>query len=101
MTHAAAGLDGRWCRSLPSGSGFLSRGGAHNIPVPAESNPPAALLGPACLPVGKLACVSVLFLPFVTRKRDTPLHSRCRLHIRQSFGRWRIFLSLPHLRSPC
>src|SRR4029077_20002332 len=100
MTHAAASLDGRSCRSSPAGSGFLSRGGAHNIPVPAESDPPAALLGPACLQVGKLACVSVLSLPFVTRKRDTPLHSRCRPRIRQSFGHWRIFLSLPRLRSP-
>src|SRR4030095_13869199 len=101
MTHAAASLDGRSCQSLPAGSGFLSRGGAHNIPVPAESDPPAAFLGPACLQVGKLACVSLLPLTSVTRKRDTPLHPRCQRHIRQSFGRWRIFRSQPHLRSPC
>src|SRR6476660_3566305 len=101
MTHAEASLDGRSCRSLPAGSGFLGRGGVHNIPVPAESDQPAALLEPACRQVGKLAFVSVLSLPFVTRKWDTPLHSRCQLHIRQSFGRWKIFRNQPRLRSPC
>src|SRR4029453_13101096 len=65
MTHAAASLDGRSCRSLPAGSGFLSRGGAHNIPVSAESDQPAALLGPACLQGGKLASV------------NSPSHRRC------------------------
>src|SRR4029077_924239 len=101
MTRAEASLDGRSCRSLPAGSGFPNRGDVHNIPVPAESDPPAALLGPACLQVGKLACFSVLSLPFVTRKRDKPLRSRCRPRIRQLFGRWKIFLNLPRLKSPC
>ena len=49
MTHPAANLDDRSCRSLLVGSGFLSPDGAHNIPVPNESNPPAALLELVCL----------------------------------------------------
>src|SRR6476619_5098847 len=40
------------------------------------------------------------FLAVAIRRRDMLLHPRCRLHILQSFGRWRIFLNLPHLRSP-
>src|SRR4029077_11226941 len=101
MIHAAASLDGRSCRNLPAGSGFLNRGGAHNIPVPAESDPPAALWEQACRQVGKLTSVSILSLTSVTRKRDTPLHPRYQLHIRKLFGRWRIFRTQPHLKSPC
>src|SRR6266403_801062 len=41
------------------------------------------------------------FSPVGTKKLGTLLHSRCRLHIHQSFGRSRIFRSQPHLRSLC
>src|SRR5215472_9580280 len=60
MIRLGASLDGRWCRSLPTGSGLLSPGGAHNILVQVESDPLAAPLEPACLQVGKLACASIL-----------------------------------------
>src|SRR4029453_1288343 len=41
------------------------------------------------------------FSPVATRKRGTPLHSKCRSHIPQSFCRSKIFRSQPHLGSPC
>jgi hypothetical protein len=93
MTHPAASRDGRSCRNLPAGSGFLGRGGAYNIPVPVEPHPPAALLKPVYLQVEKLACVSVLRLPFVSMKQGKALRSRCQSHIQQLFDRLRIFPS--------
>src|SRR5215470_5270497 len=100
MIRLAANLDVRWCRSLPVDCGFLNPGGAHNTPVQAESDLSAALLEPAGPLVEKLAYKSILPHTSTIRTRGTPLRSRSRLHIRQLFGRWRIFWSLPHLRSP-
>src|SRR5207245_2837829 len=62
MSRAAASRDVRWCRSSPAGSGLLSPGSAHNTPVQAALDRPAALLELACLRVGKLPYVSILSL---------------------------------------
>src|SRR6266436_2903471 len=101
MIRLAASPDVRWCRSLPAGSDFPSRGDVRNTRVQVDSDRPAALLEPACPRVEKLACVSILPLTVATRKLGKALHSKCRSHIQQSFGRWRIFRSQPHLRSLC
>src|SRR6266480_3507009 len=69
MSLVAAILDASLCRSLPAGSGFLSRGGAHNIPVQVGSDPPTALLEPVCPQVKKLACLCIL--PFTVGHYET------------------------------
>src|SRR6266496_295725 len=101
MIRLAANPGVRWCRSLLAGSGFLSRGGGDNTHVQADLDLSVTLLELACPQVGKLAFKSILPLTWSIRTRGTPLRSRSRLHIRQWFGRWRIFRIQPRLRSPC
>src|SRR5215472_9624538 len=67
MIRLVANLDDRWCRSLPAGSCFLNPGGAHNIPVQADSDLSVTLLELACPQVKKLACASMLSYYWLTR----------------------------------
>src|SRR5215469_7139440 len=69
MSLGTASLDVHWCRSLQAGSGFLSRDNVHNIRVQDDSDPPVALLEPACLREQKLAPVSIL--PFTIGYQET------------------------------
>src|SRR6516162_7469086 len=62
MIRLAASLDVRSCRSLPTGSDFLSRGGAHSIRVQADRDRSVTLSELACPQVEKLTRVLILLL---------------------------------------
>src|SRR5262245_15789536 len=98
MIRLAANLGVRWYQSLPTDSGFLSRDGAGNTPVQADSDLLITLLELACQLVGKLAFTSILPLISTIRKRGTPLRSRRRLHIQLLSDHWRIFRNQPRSR---